>query len=165
MMIRPGQIEDAEKLLTMLHQLDRESETMLYEPGERTMLVSDLENYIRQINDSGSLYLIAEVDGIPVGFLEAVRGAASRIQHSAYIATGILKDYRGRKIGTQFFEKLDEWAHSESITRLELTVMVHNEGAVHLYQKMGFLVEGIRVNSMRVNGKYVSEYYMGKILE
>jgi RimJ/RimL family protein N-acetyltransferase len=33
-----------------------------------------------------------------------------------------------------------------------------------LYQKMGFQVEGIKKDSLLVDGVYVDEYYMGKIL-
>ena len=33
-----------------------------------------------------------------------------------------------------------------------------------LYEKQGFSVEGVRPKSMLVNGSYVDEYYMGKIL-
>lgn len=30
---------------------------------------------------------------------------------------------------------------------------------------MGFEIEGIRPKSMKVNGRFVDEYYMGKILK
>ena len=49
--------------------------------------------------------------------------------------------------------------------RLELTVECVNTGAKHLYEKNGFIVEGVRPKSMKVNGKFVDEYYMGKILD
>ncbi len=41
--------------------------------------------------------------------------------------------------------------------------MEHNVGAIKLYEKMGFK-KGLKENSLIVNGKYVAEYYMGKIL-
>jgi Acetyltransferases, including N-acetylases of ribosomal proteins len=48
------------------------------------------------------------------------------------------------------------------LTRLELTVMVHNERAIALYKKMGFEIEGTKKRSMRIDGQYVDEYYMAK---
>jgi RimJ/RimL family protein N-acetyltransferase len=41
--------------------------------------------------------------------------------------------------------------------------MYPNTSAKHLYEKNGFNVEGIKKNSMIVDGKYVDEYYMAKL--
>ena len=60
---------------------------------------------------------------------------------------------------------LDEWAGKNGIVRLELTVKCVNTGAKHLYEKNEFTVEGVRPKSMKVNGRFVDEYYMGKILD
>lgn len=43
--------------------------------------------------------------------------------------------------------------------------MCHNEAALHLYEKNGFQREGIKKNSMVVNGQFVDEYYMAKLLQ
>ena len=40
--------------------------------------------------------------------------------------------------------------------------MCHNIVAKHLYEKNGFVMEGIKKNSMFVEGKYVDEFYMAK---
>ena len=99
-----------------------------------------------------------------VGYIRAERGKFNRIRHTAYIVVGILKDYRGKGIGTSFFEKLNCWATENGIKRLELTVECHNETARHLYEKSGFKIEGTRKKSMFVNGSFVNEFYMAKIL-
>lgn len=78
--------------------------------------------------------------------------------------TGILEAYRGQGIGSELLSHLDQWAKQEGIVRLELTVECPNLAARHLYEKNGFEVEGIRKQSMLVDGSYVDEYYMAKIL-
>jgi RimJ/RimL family protein N-acetyltransferase len=60
--------------------------------------------------------------------------------------------------------KLEQWAEGIGIRRLELTVMTHNERAVGLYKKIGFEVEGLRKDSLYVDGRYVDEYSMAKLL-
>ena len=50
------------------------------------------------------------------------------------------------------------------MTRLELTVFCENTPAVRLYRKMGFEIEGIRRNSMKLDGVYKDEYAMAKML-
>ena len=74
------------------------------------------------------------------------------------------EDYRGKGIGTSFFEMLNCWAKENGIKRLELTVECCNETARHLYEKSGFKIEGTREKSMFVNGSFVDEFYMAKIL-
>ena len=59
--------------------------------------------------------------------------------------------------------RLEAWADEHEITRLELTVMAHNERAQRLYLSRGFEIEGTKRNSMRVDGAYVDELYMAKV--
>ena len=88
----------------------------------------------------------------------------NRIAHTAYIVIGVRLIYRHQGIGTAFFRLVDDWARKNDIVRLELTVECDNIHAKTLYEKQGFSVEGVRPKSMLVNGSYVDEYYMGKIL-
>jgi RimJ/RimL family protein N-acetyltransferase len=59
---------------------------------------------------------------------------------------------------------MDTWAREQHVHRLELSVMVHNTRGVGLYKKMGFEVEGVKRDSLFVDGAYVDEYYMGKLI-
>ena len=115
--------------------------------------------------DHSNFFMIAEHKNELIGFMTADRGQYNRIKHTAYIVIGIREKYRGLGIGTKFFEELNKWALKNSITRLELTVVTSNQPALHLYQKCGFTIEGTKKNSMIVDGTYVDEYYMAKLLE
>lgn len=165
MIIRKIAVKDAECFLNMLKQLDAETKFMLFDRDERKTTTDDIKKKIQNSGETNSLILVAEQDGSIAGFLSAKREPYNRVRHCAYIVVGILKDYRGMGIGTQLFEQLEAWARSSGITRLELTAMTHNKTAVGLYQKMGFQIEGIRKNAMTVDGEYVDEYYMGRVLD
>jgi len=164
MIIRRIEAEDTEAFLSMLKQLDSETKNMMYEPRERKTSVDEMKSNILNITASNSLLLVAQDDGRIVGFLSAERGFAKRIKHSAYVVVGVLKDYQGKGVGTKLLQELIDWAKSNNITRLELTVMVNNESAINLYKKMGFKIEGLKEKSLIVDGKYVDEYYMARIL-
>lgn len=165
MNIRPITIDDAADYLEMLRQLDTETRFMLFEAGEWNTTEQEMRVKIGEVIRSGSLTLVAEMDGKMAGFLSAERGFANRTRHSAYVVIGILKDYRGRRIGKELFEELERWAAGNGVTRLELTVMTHNEQGIRLYRSMGFETEGVKVKSLKVGGNYVDEYYMAKLLE
>lgn len=87
-----------------------------------------------------------------------------KIKHIAYIVIGIRKKFRHQGVGKKLFEELFKWAFQNQVTKLELTVMVNNLVALHLYQQNGFEIEGCKRNSIFQEGYYIDEYYMGKII-
>jgi RimJ/RimL family protein N-acetyltransferase len=60
---------------------------------------------------------------------------------------------------------LEKWAAERQLYRLELTVMTHNERAIRLYRRLGFEIEGTKRDSLWVDGSYVDEYCMSKLLQ
>ncbi len=127
--------------------------------------MEEQEEFINDVlkNDS-SLILVCEIDNELVGYLSADRENFARMRHSAYIVTGIIQKCTGRGIGTYLFIELENWCRSKEIHRLELTVMCHNLAGLALYKKMGFEIEGTKKHSLLIDGQYVDEYYMAKLL-
>lgn len=164
MKIRKLEKLDGGLFLTLLLALDNETSFMLYEPGERKSTPEEMENRIETINDSGGVVFGVESNKELVGFISASRGSANRIKHSAYIVIGVLNKESGKGLGTKLFSEVDEWAFKNSISKLELTVMVHNTRAFKLYKRMGYEVEGVKKDSIIVDGEMFDEYYMGKRL-
>ena len=168
MLIRNIRAEDAGNFFEMMCRLDEETEYMMYEPGERREKTPNLDRLKARIEGAasgGDLLIVADTEeGEIAGFLWAERGGPNRVKHTAYIVTGIRQAYRRQGIGTAFFRRLEDWAMKNGVTRLELTVECENTAAVSLYKKMGFRIEGTRPQSMKVNGRFVDEYYMGRIL-
>ena len=56
------------------------------------------------------------------------------------------------------------WAKQQQLQRLELTVIEHNHQAIHLYRKMSFKEEGIKRDSLWIDGQFVNEIYMRLLL-
>lgn len=164
MIIRKINIIDADAFWQMQFELDKETKNMMYEPNERTKNINLINSLIEKSVEGSDLLLVAEIDKDVVGFLSAQRGVPNRIRHTAYIVTGIRKDFQGKGIGSQFFRKLDLWARQNAIKRLELTVMCPNIVAKNLYEKNGFVIEGVKKDAMLVDGEYIDEFYMAKLL-
>jgi RimJ/RimL family protein N-acetyltransferase len=163
--IRPITENDSAQFLLLCKLLDQETQFMMLEPGERTMTVDEQCQRIRSVlAQDNQMILVVEDEDRLVGYLGVYGGGFQRNRHCAYIVAGVLQEYAGRGLGKQLFEAFDDWAIEHKLHRLELTVMCHNERAVHLYQKMGFKTEGIKRDSLQVDGRYVDEYYMAKIL-
>ena len=77
---------------------------------------------------------------------------------------GLLPRARSKGIGTRLLEAIDAWARRVGVTRLELTVMAHNLAAIGLYSRRGYAAEGVRRQSLVVDGQPVDELVMSKIL-
>jgi len=166
MIIRTICEDDAEQFLSLCTQLDLETQFMLLEPGERKTTLEEqrtqIETLLRQENQT---IFVAEQDDQLVGYLAASGGTFKRTRHSAYLVIGVLQAFRGQGIGTQLFQKLEEWAKQQHIHRLELTVMTHNTAGIALYKKQGFAIEGTKRHSLLIHGQCIDEFYMAKLLD
>ncbi len=162
--IRQAETADAERLVSLMADAER-SGFMLFEPGERQIAPDQLSKRIAAVEqDEKSAILLADDTGELKGYLFIIGNNPQRTSHSVYLAIGIGEASRGQGVGTRLFEQLDAWAEEKKIHRLELTVMIHNRAGVALYQKAGFKIEGIKKNSLKVNGEYIDEYFMAKLL-
>ncbi|PRS26181.1 GNAT family N-acetyltransferase [Bacillus sp. RJGP41] len=166
MLIREVKPEDAESFDWLMKQVETEADFMLMEPGERKSSPEQQHKRLEQMDkESNSTVLVAEQEGGQlVGYLAVIGGDTRRTKHSAYLVIGILKEYTGRGIGTKLFQRLEEWAITHNILRLELTVVTQNEAGVSLYKKMGFEIEGIKGNSLMIDDTLFDQYFMSKLL-
>lgn len=165
MAIREIQEHDARDFLELGRKLVEETQFMMLEPGERLTTVEEQRERISgTLSKDNSTILVAQSNSKLVGFVTGLGGAYRRNRHSVHVVIGILQAFTGQGLGTKLLSELEKWARGREIHRLELTVMVHNERAIGLYKKMGFEVEGTIRHSLFVNGAYVDEYYMAKLL-
>src|SRR5258708_16214683 len=65
------------------------------------------------------------------------------------IGMAILREWRGRGVGSALMEAAIEWARERGLHKLSLGVFAHNAAGIALYRKFGFVEEGRRVKHMR----------------
>ena len=156
---------DAATMVALFEKLDTETQFMLMEPGERQVTVEEQAARHRHFVESDDQAMFVAIDGDKiVGFSAGMGGGAQRVQHTLYIVIGVARSHWGQGVGTELMRRLEEWAIDSGFHRLELTVMVSNEGARALYRKCGFEIEGTRRHSTRIDGQYVDEVYMSKLV-
>ena len=165
MLIRQIRRDDAKQLLQVQLQLDKETQFMLREPGERSTSVEEQRQQIEQILVRGGMLFVAEQHRQLIGYLGATIYAFQRVRHSATIVIGILQGWTHQGVGTRLFVAMEEWARKKGLHRLELTVMTTNVAGIALYKKQGFEIEGIRKDAYIVNNHYIDEYLMAKLLQ
>src|SRR5690606_11414064 len=85
--------------------------------------------------------------------------------HVARVIIGVLNGYQRQGVGTQLLGHGKQWAARKNIHRLELTVSSQNIPAISFYLKHDFAFEGIRKQSLLIDGQWYNELYMGYILK
>lgn len=113
----------------------------------------------------GNLYLIAEAEGVRVGELNLRRGARIGLRHSVTLGISVVREWRGRQVGTALMQHALTWARqTPDIRRIELFVYVSNVPAQRLYTRHGFVVEGRRRGVIFQNGALVDDLIMALYL-
>jgi RimJ/RimL family protein N-acetyltransferase len=165
MEIREAKLGDETELVNLFTMLDQETDFMLMEAGERKTTIEKQAKIIEEFTQSNTrvLFIVSEGKKI-VGFLGGTSGSANRERYTIHIAMGVLVSHWGKSFGTQLLQALFAWATTNHFHRIELTVMEANEQAKALYKKLGFKIEGVRKNSLKVNGNFINELYMAKLI-
>jgi len=69
--------------------------------------------------------------------------------------------YRGQKIGERLIRKVLEDAFAlEGIEQIELSAVANNQGAIRLYEKLGFKTYGIQPEYFKVEDGYTDQAFM-----
>ena len=114
---------------------------------------------------SGFPQFVAEEDGKIVGWCDAIPGdASSGTAHVGRLGMGVLKDYRGKKLGRRLLEATIEKARRIGLEKLELSVYSSNSPAITLYEKQGFEMEGRKKRGRFVDGVYEDVLLMALVL-
>jgi RimJ/RimL family protein N-acetyltransferase len=138
---------------------------MMLEPDERTTTIVEQQAAIAGVLASGSSTIVlAETGDQLAGYAAASGGRYRRERRTAYVVAGVRQAYAGRGIGGRLFDELERWARERGLHRLELTVQTRNLGAQRLYHRAGFEIEGMRRHALLIDGAYVDELYMAKLL-
>lgn len=83
--------------------------------------------------------------------------------HSGRLGMGVLKEYRSRGIGTRLIAAAMDAARERGLERIELEVFASNRPAIGLYEKMGFVVEGIKRKARKLDGTYQDIVCMARL--
>lgn len=161
--IRAIRLEDAEGI-NALRIMDGVRENILGITSER---IDKSKSFIENLGQSAHMY-VAEVieneESKIIGTIGLHVSENPRVRHCGSIGIMIHKDYQGMGIGKRLMAEIidlaDNWL---MLKRLELGVFTDNTRALKLYKSFGFEIEGTKKCAAIRNGKYESEYIMGRI--
>jgi ribosomal protein S18 acetylase RimI-like enzyme len=109
-------------------------------------------------------HYVAICDDQVVGWCDITSLNRPVYAHSGSLGIGVLSKYRGHGIGESLMRAALERAKQIGLTRVELTVREHNAPATSLYNKLGFAVEGMKRNGLKIDDQYENLIMMAILL-
>lgn len=165
LVIRHAEVDDARQIILLHKAIESQSDYMLFGKDERQISTQGMRKRIVDFKKSpNSFFFIALLNGEYAGFLVMLGQSAPKAVHRSSIVIGVKESFHRKGIATKLFNEAEKWALNANVSRMELTVVKENDKAIALYKKMGFLEEGVRVNSLKIHNQYVDELYMAKLL-
>jgi RimJ/RimL family protein N-acetyltransferase len=157
--------DDAAALMRLKQRLDEETSFMLLEPGERDTSIQALADHLEEVGRSeNSVVIVASRSDELAGYVELVGEKFRRNRYTAEVIIGVLAEASGQGVGTALLAESKRWAAARGLRRIELNVMAHNHRAIALYERLGFVREGRRVDCLLIDGTFRDELYMAMIL-
>jgi ribosomal protein S18 acetylase RimI-like enzyme len=116
--------------------------------------LNELRRFVRRnIRESYSHY-VALIGEDVVGWCDALPIDRPTRAHTGVLGIGVLAEFRGRGIGMALIRETLKKARASGLTRIELSVRQGNASVIGLYERFGFVHEGVQRNAIRLDGKY-----------
>jgi ribosomal protein S18 acetylase RimI-like enzyme len=157
-LIRPARASDVDSFLEFWRGIVGEGRLVRSETVRHPR-----RHYRRWLRDSWSpdaAQLLA-LDGDRVaGHVSLTREAHPATRHVATLDIAVAAPYRRRGIGAALLRAGIRWARSQGVQKLMLSVYPHNDAAIELYRRFGFVQEGRLARHSRKSYGYEDEILM-----
>jgi RimJ/RimL family protein N-acetyltransferase len=157
--LRPGRPTDGRALARLFAEVRAEGRWLITTPGA----VSEPSEAFwigEMIRGAEHLVLVAEADGEVIGnvLVSVDRGRAT--EHIGVLSICIAHDWRDVGVGSELVAGAQAWARQRGLRKMSLGVFPDNERAIAVYERRGFVREGLRREQYRSNDEYRDEVLM-----
>jgi ribosomal protein S18 acetylase RimI-like enzyme len=156
--IRPARVEDDAALLA----IDTETWTSAVSPAP---VPTDRTSFFRETHELEN-YLVAEVDGVVSGYVSLHQDIPTPSHAHVREINGlaVAPEAQGHGVGRELVEAAVAAAAKQGATKVTLRVLGPNSGAKRLYERCGFVVEGVLRGEFILDGQLVDDALMARYL-
>jgi len=161
--IRPGSLDDAEAMATVLNSVVREGGWTIL---DRTLTAAQQRAFLRQL-PARARQTLAQIGKVVVGFqfVEPYAQYTGAMDHVATVGSYVIAPLRGRGLGAAMSRATFAAARELGFSKLVITVRADNPGAQAFYGSLGFRPCGRLARQAFVDGRYVDELMYELFLE
>ena len=154
---------DAEELRQYAEALFSEKLPGVFRRAAPT-LEQELEFIRSRTEPANSTLLVARQDGAIVGLLDFAGGTLAEEAHAGTFGLSVKRGHRGKGVGTRLVEALLAWAPAHGVWRIQAWAWVNNPQAVALYERLGFLREGLCQGAVVLDGGPIDVVLLARLL-
>jgi len=153
--IRPGTLEDADGIRTVLNAIVREGGLTVL---DRTLTVAQERAFLARL-PARSRLTVAQVGHAVVGFqvIEPYARDIRAMDHVATLGSYVVAGLRGRGLGQTMSQATFAAARALGFRKLVVYVRADNPAAQRFYERLGFRPCGRLAGQALVDGRYVDE--------
>lgn len=138
----------------------REKKYLLLTKGFPEKIILD---FIKMIKKNNLTQFFALKDEKVIGWCDIRPKNIEGFDHIGELGIGLLPEFRHNGIGTTLLKlTIDDVKKNKKIEKIELGVFKSNKNAIKLFKKYGFVKEGERIKSRKIDGVYDNIILMGK---
>jgi len=127
--------------------------------------LKEVQRFVRENMRNGRPTFVALDGARVIGWCDILSLDRPLYVHAGVLGIGVLDGYRQQGVGKALMAATLAAAKAVGLTRVELTVREHNVRALRLYEKMGFVIEGVKRRGVRLDGNYEDLICMATLLE
>ena len=146
--VRPARPVDAEAWHALQRGIYAEGTAFV---GDGPPAAASLAARLRGLDPEEGHVALAVAGPGPIGWIELHRWASRRLAHVAYLTVAVAPGWRGQGVGTALLGAAHAWAVARRLRKLQLHVRAGNTGAIALYRRLGYELEGVLRNQVAVS--------------
>ena len=160
--IRRSGPEDFDGFYDCFAEICRERRFLaLVEPPPKEQSRAFLEDARRH----GMVQYVATAGARIVGWCDVVPHRWEGFRHGGRLGMGIARQFRGNGIGLRLLDATVRGARDAGLSRVELEVFSSNTNAIRLYERYGFVREGLHRKGRIIDGQVEDLVMMGLLLD
>jgi putative acetyltransferase len=161
--VRAARPRDARACLAVTWEATNERPRTLMTSPEEFWSVRAWRTHRQDWGPDG-VWLVAEVDGSVVASLGCERGRRPRERHLCEFGVTVGRAHRGIGVGRALLQTLEIWAREVGVEKIMLRVFDGNTRARTLYEKMGYVTEGVERAAVKFPDEYIDAIRMAKFM-
>lgn len=133
--------------------------------GDAAASMASIAERIESLEPEQARYLVASLGDSICGWLEIQRLRAKKLEHVASLTLAVGQAFRRQGIASNLLELAYDWSRQVGVNKLSLNVRAGNYAAIALYQKQGFMLEGVEKAHIKLAKGYEDNWIMAKFLK
>lgn len=158
--IRPIAMSDFDGFYAALDSVARERRFL---SSHQAPPIESTASFVAGNIKNGNPQFVALAGSQIIGWCDICRQSKPVFEHSGVLGMGLVTQFRGQGIGSRLLAATLETARSRRFRRVELEVFANNSGAIALYRKHGFALEGTRRLGAMIDNQEIDIHIMAVI--